>query len=852
MNQNFKDNKSLVSFFLPETNISMKEIYEILLKEKIEEIMYPKEYSLKGFNFSLFSRDDNFFYLLLKGKKFPILLTPIKIRFLLYTKFIEYDLFSQEQFINLSNELNLEYPQIVYTKDNITYKSNYIFSSYINLYKEATNIYIKNKMNFKKITKEEFTSLKSKDCSGFLGKYFNSHSDFDKNYYLYFPDEDKNIENFFVINSSKRQEVSKHFKTYECSAIRKYFGADKIGKSITLIGTFKYCFDHENFGTLYINCKTLEFYSWRNPDICKQILIDEIIYLFFGDYETYISAFDYIENFELVANVQEKNFWSLLEGLLDFLKQNKIFFISFDQYDHKVDPFEQLISIWTDLFKKKKFYISILTVSPVNDQEIIEYKVNSLLGEQDYNPFRYFWYIEINDLINSEILKFDNIELDEKLEYLGRNINNYYLINSEFKKNNSIDAFIEQKKKDITKSLYDFFEIKDKSWILSPRIYNFLIISVNKKYSFNEFKNIYNNIPFEYFEANKGVDDNENYIELNYRYLIVNDIFDEIYSEIVLTENIYNNIFESGGAKGELFEKRVIQHFTPSEQNKYEVNFFGKFIVSEIYSVDKFVPKINQKLKLENPHIINIGIKPFLLKQKNFYGKAFDIVIVEYFGNQSVFFCFQITGHKNKINLMEYKELEGNIKRMIKYMENYFNFEIYSVYFSYIFDYSKIAEKKIVTMCETLEKRNIKFIFFDTNSKLSYDKNSNPIFELKNNMNEFIISTGNKIENQLYKLNNNQRNEIIKIFKNIYKCDKVSFELFYISYLNMDIMYKYPLFCISQIRFNNNNELIMLYPDNKEYKSAILFKKGKAIWVDNNIFGKALAYNFDYYRIIIN
>ena len=201
---------------------------------------------------------------------------------------------------------------------------------------------------------------------------------------------------------------------------------------------------------------------------------------------------------------------------------------------------------------------------------------------------------------------------------------------------------------------------------------------------------------------------------------------------------------------------------------------------------------------------------------------------------------------------MEYKELEGNIKRMIKYMENYFNFEIYSVYFSYIFDYSKIAEKKIVTMCETLEKRNIKFIFFDTNSKLSYDKNSNPIFELKNNMNEFIISTGNKIENQLYKLNNNQRNEIIKIFKNIYKCDKVSFELFYISYLNMDIMYKYPLFCISQIRFNNNNELIMLYPDNKEYKSAILFKKGKAIWVDNNIFGKALAYNFDYYRIIIN
>ena len=119
-------------------------------------------------------------------------------------------------------------------------------------------------------------------------------------------------------------------------------------------------------------------------------------------------------------------------------------------------------------------------------------------------------------------------------------------------------------------------------------------------------------------------------------------------------------------------------------------------------------------------------------------------------------------------------------------------------------------------------------------------------------MNEFIISTGNKIENQFYKLNDNQRNEIIKILKNIYKCDNVSFKLFYISYLNMDIMHKYPLFCISQIEFNNNNEIIMLYLEDKEFKSAILYKKGRAINVDKNILGTALASNFDYYRIIFD
>ena len=47
-----------------------------------------------------------------------------------------------------------------------------------------------------------------------------------------------------------------------------------------------------------------------------------------------------------------------------------------------------------------------------------------------------------------------------------------------------------------------------------------------------------------------------------------------------------------------------------------------------------------------------MGNKPFLPKQKNFGGKAFDIVIVEFFGNQVIFFRFQIKGYKKENNLM--------------------------------------------------------------------------------------------------------------------------------------------------------------------------------------------------------
>ena len=39
-----------------------------------------------------------------------------------------------------------------------------------------------------------------------------------------------------------------------------------------------------------------------------------------------------------------------------------------------------------------------------------------------------------------------------------------------------------------------------------------------------------------------------------------------------------NNVFD-GGAKGQLFEKLVIQKFSPSEKNNYSVNFFGQFSI---------------------------------------------------------------------------------------------------------------------------------------------------------------------------------------------------------------------------------------------------------------------------------
>ena len=84
---------------------------------------------------------------------------------------------------------------------------------------------------------------------------------------------------------------------------------------------------------------------------------------------------------------------------------------------------------------------------------------------------------EIKDIIETKDLKiFENEEIDEDLEYIGRNIDNYnkfkYLFNN---KKEEINAYINQKKRDIKEKLYSLFGKKnDLSWEFLDKLYNFL------------------------------------------------------------------------------------------------------------------------------------------------------------------------------------------------------------------------------------------------------------------------------------------------------------------------------------------------------------------------------------------
>ena len=154
-------------------------------------------------------------------------------------------------------------------------------------------------------------------------------------------------------------------------------------------------------------------------------------------------------------------------------------------------------------------------------------------------------------------------------------------------------------------------------------------------------------------------------------------------------------------------------------------------------------------------------------------------------------------------------------------------------------------------MCYNLDKRKIKYFFYDINTKLFYDKNNNNITEIKNNMNHFFLKEGNKIEMGKYTLNNNQTLEILKILKDIYKSEEISFIFFKSDDLNMKDLNENRLFCITKIKINDKDEIIMLYFENGQYKFSLLNKKGEATSLENYFSTLSFISNmFDYYNII--
>ena len=77
----------------------------------------------------------------------------------------------------------------------------------------------------------------------------------------------------------------------------QYFGQQGMGKSISIVALSKYMIAHDFKGTLYLNLKCLNtMLDKKDYSKFKQIIIDEIPYLFYQNYDSYITCIKLIQN----------------------------------------------------------------------------------------------------------------------------------------------------------------------------------------------------------------------------------------------------------------------------------------------------------------------------------------------------------------------------------------------------------------------------------------------------------------------------------------------------------------------------------------------------------------------------
>ena len=213
----------------------------------------------------------------------------------------------------------------------------------INTHKDH-DISVESSIIYQFISEKDFKIFFNKELgkNNIFGSTFKNPEAFEKNFQYYFKDyQIYQNKPFEIYKDDVRQTAIYILKQSFMSdnIFTQYFGQSGMGKSIVIIAISKYMISHEFKGTLYLNLKSLyKLIENKNLITLKQIIIDEIPYLFYDEYEIYIECVKTIQNIaeekenENSNNLfikQDKNeesrkyldfLWNLISELLKFTK----------------------------------------------------------------------------------------------------------------------------------------------------------------------------------------------------------------------------------------------------------------------------------------------------------------------------------------------------------------------------------------------------------------------------------------------------------------------------------------------------------------------------------------------------
>ena len=697
--------------------------------------------------------------------------------------------------------------------------------------------------------------------SQFLNETFASPQDFEKNFNYYFKLGEKNknfLGSFHIFDDKKKNRffISHQFLSQKNFGKKiDYFGASGKGKSITLLGAFKFMAPQKDIRTLYINCKCLKaLLDQQQIKIFKKILIDEIAYLFYGDYKNYLNCFDQIKFFNFV---KDRSFWPLIDLILkECSKLNRTYIIGFDQYDNSVDLNNNL----SDLEEKylnnnndnnnNKF--KFIVISSMNENDIRQKKMNLLFDKSSPQNVH-----ELNDLCENPEINFNEDELIV-FNKLGKTFKAFNEIlfcsnNKELLKN-----YIEEKKKKYLFKMISFYnDDKEKKRKYNPNLSeenimdiseskykDFLSFQINHKYSRTEMEEKIVNVPFRYF--NVRYTGNGYIVEPSFP--LINEILDDIFRYIILNKDF--EAFKSlannqGNAYSSLFEYKVRYKFYP--KIKGIINYFNNFDIEENISMDVFIPREKDR---NDPKFIQKlePAKAYLVEQKQFGGKDLDFLIIHNLKNPEVF-GFQVSTYKEEI----FTSLQNTYKALIFRLNISFDIKINEndVYFGYIFDYSRIGSPLYTSMLRNCRKNNMKYSFYNsTNDSLYLDQ-----FKKTNNIFDIVGKPKIKIDNKKYQkqrvldfwkynpfygLTGGQINTIINILKTEKKDNQIST----LKYLRKESHIKKEDKYLSVVANSKENLIIFFFADNFLISKIITNEKN----IENNNF--YFSNNFHIYEII--
>lgn len=277
-----------------QSKLSFKKIYEEFKKKMNEIKKYfdnqlhsePHIIDIEGFKIEIHGIDyDLAFNIICGDVYFPgIYLEPIEAILEKNEEYLNVEIIHNSQIDFFQKKYEFEYLSFYCNKCKSFIKRNNIRDLYSH-YKHSQKMILKERLKVNILNKEEFKKFFKNEKKGFIGKKFKTPIEFENNFLYYFSDSDIFISEEFEIfenENKQRNQMSYYFSPpVNMGKFSKYFGSPYMGKTVTLIGVLKHNTDHCFYQTLYMNCKKLTK-NLNNIIIIKQILVNEIPYLFYG------------------------------------------------------------------------------------------------------------------------------------------------------------------------------------------------------------------------------------------------------------------------------------------------------------------------------------------------------------------------------------------------------------------------------------------------------------------------------------------------------------------------------------------------------------------------------------------